>query len=295
MTNSANAKDFQEIWTRIAEHFDILFTTEDSIDQLKQAILQLAVMGKLVPQDPNDEPVSVLLEKIAKEKERLIVEGKIKKQKVLSEVDKGNLPFELPKGWECVNFSDLAIRMGSGSTPRGGKSAYEESGIPFLRSQNVRNEGVELRDVAFINGTIHEKMSNTVVYPNDLLLNITGGSLGRSTIYPTGIGEANVSQHVSIIRLYEVLDVRFVHLCVLSPYIQSLIWGRQVGMAREGLSKKVLELFEFPVPPINEQKRIVEKVHNLMTLCDQLKKRLKDAQTTQLHLANAIVEKAIIQ
>ena len=111
LTSAADQDEFTEAWQRIADHFDTLFTTEQSIDQLKQTILQLAVMGKLVPQDPNDEPASVLLEKIAKEKARLIKEGKIKKQKPLPEISDDEKPFDLPDSWawtyvgECFSLT----------------------------------------------------------------------------------------------------------------------------------------------------------------------------------------------
>jgi type I restriction enzyme S subunit len=100
LTGAKDHKEFTETWNRIKEHFDILFTTEESIDQLKQTILQLAVMGKLVEQNPEDEPASELLKKIAKEKEKLIKEGKIKKQNPLPEISEDEKPFELPKTWE---------------------------------------------------------------------------------------------------------------------------------------------------------------------------------------------------
>ena len=293
LTNAADQDELESTWQRIANHFGTLFTTERSIDQLKQTILQLAVMGKLVPQNPEDEPASVLLEKIAKEKARFIEEGKIKKQKPLPEIAEDEKPFNLPVGWEFVRLGDIANRIGSGSTPRGGKSAYVESGIPFLRSQNVWNHGLELNAVAYIAEETHQKMSNTVVVPNDILLNITGASLGRCAVYPDGLGEANVSQHVTIIRPTDAETRFFLHLCILSPYTQSLVWARQVGMAREGLSKKVLELFEIPLPPLAEQHRIEAKVDELFAVCDSLKERLNDAQTTQISLADAIVEQAV--
>ena len=201
--------------------------------------------------------------------------------------------FELPQGWEFVRLGDISNKIGSGSTPRGGKSSYVTSGIPFLRSQNVWNHGLELGDVAYISKKTHQKMSNTVVVPNDILLNITGASLGRCTVYPDGLGEANVSQHVTIIRPTDSGTRFYLHICMLSPYMQALIWGRQVGMAREGLSKKVLELFEIPIPPLAEQKRIVSRVDELMGLCDTLKEQLNDALTTQVQLADAIVEQAV--
>jgi type I restriction enzyme S subunit len=293
LTQSANQTEFAAAWQRIAEHFDTLFTTEHSIDQLKQTILQLAVMGKLVPQDPNDEPASVLLEKIAEEKARLVKAGELKKQDFLPLITDEEKEFESPKGWEFARLGNITNKIGSGSTPRGGESAYINSGIPFLRSQNIWNHGLEINDVAFISEETHKKMSNTVVISNDILLNITGASLGRCAVFPEDIGEANVSQHVTIIRptISETKD--YLHYCILSPYIQKLVWGRQVGMAREGLSKKVLELFEIPLPPLAEQHRIVAKVDELMTLCDPLKARIQSAQTTQIHLADTIVEQAV--
>ena len=293
LTNSTGAAELEQNWTRLADHFDNLFTTEHSIDQLKQTVLQLAVMGKLVPQDPNDEPAAVLLEKIAAEKAQLIKEKKIKKQKPLPSITEDEKPFSLPDGWEFVRMGDLTSKLGSGSTPRGGKSAYVNEGIAFLRSQNVWNDGLKLDDVEFISEETHRKMANTKVVPGDILLNITGASLGRSTIFPVSLKEANVSQHVTIIRLIELNMVRFTHMGILSPMVQRLVWGRQVGMAIEGLSKKVLEAFEFPVPPLAEQHRIVAKVDQLMSFCDELKARLQQAQQTQLHLADALVEQAL--
>jgi type I restriction enzyme S subunit len=292
LTDAKNADELNDNWQTISQHFDALFTTQASIEQLKQTILQLAVMGKLVKQNPNDEPAAKLLERIATEKQQLIKDGKIKKQKPLSPITDEFKPFGLPVGWEFERFGNLTSRLGSGSTPRGGQSAYVEEGVIFLRSQNVWNDGLKLDDTAYISDVTNEKMNNTQVFPGDVLLNITGASLGRSTIFPEHLKIANVSQHVTIIRLIEESMGLFVHLGILSPLVQRLVWGRQVGMAIEGLSKKVLELFEFPVPPLAEQQRIVAKVDELMTLCDSLKANLKQAQTTQLHLTDAIVEKA---
>lgn len=287
------AESFAQNWQRLHDHFDTLFTTVASIDALKQTILQLAVMGKLVKQDPNDEPAEKLLERIAKEKAQLIKEGKIKKQKPLPEITDDEKPFELPRGWEFERLGNLTSRLGSGSTPRGGQSAYVAEGVIFLRSQNVWNDGLKLDDTAYISEETHLKMANTCVYPQDVLLNITGASLGRSMIFPKELKTANVSQHVTVIRLIKTDMCDFLHLGIKSPLVQQLVWGRQVGMAIEGLSKKVLEQFEFPVPPLEEQHRIVAKVEQLMSLCDQLKTRLTAAQQTQLHLTDALVEHAV--
>ena len=290
LTQAKDAAEFQTAWATLAQHFDDLFITEDSIDQLKQTILQLAVMGKLVSQDPKDEPASVLLERIKKDKERLIELGEIKKEKPLPAIQAAEIPFNPPIAWEFARLGEITNKIGSGSTPRGGRESYSNEGILFLRSQNIRDHGLELSDVAFITEETHERMSGTKVYPNDILLNITGGSLGRSTIFPDDAEEANVSQHVTIIRPTNPDTRFFLHMCIVSPYGQELIWGRQVGANREGLSKKVLELFEIPIPPLKEQKRIIRKVNELFALCDSLKERITEAQKVANLMADSILE-----
>mgnify|MGYP001444953455 FL=1 len=162
-----------------------------------------------------------------------------------------------------------------------------------MRSQNVWNEGLNTHDIAYITEETHQRMSNTVVYPGDILLNITGASLGRSVILPNTFPEANVSQHVTIARLINPAMTPFVHLCIRSPLLQRTVWDRQVGMAIEGLSKKVLELFEITIPPLAEQHRIVAKVDELMSICDQLKTNLQQSQETQVHLTDALIVQAL--
>ncbi|MFC4994243.1 restriction endonuclease subunit S [Rubritalea tangerina] len=260
------------------------------IKKLRELILELAVRGLLVPQDPNEEPASKLIERISAKKDELIKSKLIKKTKPLPNLTPKDHPFIKPKGWEFIRLGDLTSKLGSGSTPRGGKQAYTDTGIIFLRSQNIWNDGIRLQDIAYIPESTHDSMSNTKVRPHDVLLNITGASLGRSTIFPEHLETANVSQHVTIIRLLDNEMARFVHTGILAPMVQRLVWGRQVGMAIEGLSKKVLELFEFPLPPLAEQKRIVAKVDELMALCDQLEQQTEDNIKTHETLVKTLLD-----
>ena len=163
--------------------------------KLRQKILDLAIRGKLVPQDPNDEPASVLLERIRAEKERLIKEGKIKRSKKSASDTphyENEVPFEVPEGWVWTTINDICSKIGSGSTPRG--SNYAEKGIPFFRSQNVYNDGLVYDDIKYISEEVHENMIGTEVRAKDLLLNITGGSLGRCAIIPDEFRKGNVQQ-----------------------------------------------------------------------------------------------------
>lgn len=258
------------------------------VKKLRELILDLATRGKLVPQDANDPTADELLQLLADERLRLTKAGMMPKSKALPAIDQPG--FDAPSGWKWARLGTITQKIGSGATPRGGKSAYVTDGIPFLRSQNIWNDGLRIDDVARISEETHKQMRNTHVQANDILLNITGASLGRCALVPPDFETANVSQHVTIIRVLEPFCRQFLHLLILAPYTQSLIWGRQVGMAREGLSKKVLELFEIPVPPLAEQHRIVQKVDELLALCDRLEQQTGDQIEAHERLVDTLLE-----
>jgi type I restriction enzyme S subunit len=140
LTEASDAQVFQAAWSQIAANFDCLFTTENSIEQLKQTILQLAVMGKLVPQDPNDEPTSELLKKISTEKARLITEGKIKKQNPLSKISEQEKRFALPDSWEWVRLGDISADIHYGYTAS--SSTQSITGVKLLRITDIQNDAV---------------------------------------------------------------------------------------------------------------------------------------------------------
>ena len=233
---------------------------------LRQKILDLAIHGKLVPQDPNDEPVSVLLERIKAEKERLIKEGKIKRTKrSKAACDKPHYPYELPEGWCWTTIEDVCSKIGSGSTPKG--SNYSKEGIPFFRSQNVQNFGIVLSDIKYISEEVHQSMKGTEVIANDLLLNITGGSLGRCAVVPINFKIGNVSQHVCILRTV-LVKPEYLHCFILSSFFAKSM--KITGSGREGLPKYNLEKMLFPLPPIHEQERIIIEVKQLLNYIDKL-------------------------
>jgi len=277
----------------LERHFDTAFAAPNGIQKLRELILTLAMQGKLVPQDPKDQPASELLKEIEAEKQRLVKEKRIGKPNTLSGNNLEEVPYKLPKGWEWVILEQLVTKIGSGSTPRGGKEAYVIDGIPFLRSQNIWNSGLRTDDVAFISEETHRKMAATTVMPMDILLNITGASLGRCAIIPGEFEEANVSQHVTIIRCVNPETRRFIHYLILSPYGQSMIWTRQVGMSREGLSKKVLEQFQIPLPPLAQQHRIVSEIDRLMARCDELEKLRAERNQKRITVHTAALDRLL--
>ena len=253
------------------------------LNQLRQAILQEAVEGRLTTKWRDKHPdlisgdnhAAKLLEKIKTEKERLIKErntstklcARIKKEKPLPPITKAEQPFDLPAGWVWCRLGDICSKIGSGSTPKG--SNYSAEGIPFFRSQNIQDNGLVYDDIKFISLDVHKQMSGTVVLAGDLLLNITGGSLGRCASVPLDFNEGNVSQHVCIIRAV-VLSKAFIHKLILSPLFQEMVFQFTTGAGREGLPKYNLEQFIIPLPSLVEQQAITERVDNLMGMLDEL-------------------------
>ena len=274
----------------LLSNLDILATAPGGVARLRELILTLAVQGKLLAQDPADEPASVLLQKIRAEKDRLIAEGRIKRDKPLAEIAEEHKPFELPVGWEWVRLGALLKKVGAGSTPLGGREVYVSSGVKFLRSQNVWNEGLRLDGVAFIRPETHAKMAGTVVVANDLLFNITGASIGRCAVVPGDFDEANVSQHVTIIRTVLTELNAFLHKVLVSRHVQQTVMDVQVGVSREGLSIAKLGQFLVPLPPLAEQSRIVARVTQLRRLCADLRQRLAEREAVQARLAEALVQ-----
>ena len=275
------------------QHLARMTTRPDQIPPLREAILNLAVRGRLIPQEPNDEPASELLKRIQAAKAGLVNQGQVKKPEAFEPVRADEIPFAIPNGWEVVRMGWLARKLGAGSTPLGGKSVYQSEGVPFLRSQNVHDDGLRLCGVAFISRVIHDRMAGTHVRQQDILLNITGASIGRCAVVPSTFVEGNVSQHVAIIRLF-LADIReFIHLSLISPFFQKVIDDVQVGVSREGLSMQRLRLFPMLLPPLAEQRRIVVKVEELMAVCDRLEAQLTTAQTESRRLLEAVLQAAL--
>ncbi|MFZ3503359.1 restriction endonuclease subunit S [Vibrio harveyi] len=293
LTNSQYATELMANWARISEHFDTLFTTEQSIDQLKQTILQLAVMGKLVPQDPNDEPAAILLERIAEEKAQLVKEKKIKKQKALLPIAEDEKPFELPKGWAWCRLDDICQGITSGSTPP--KSNFQElPGIPYLKVYNIRNQLIDFEyNPQFIDIECHSsKLARSVLYPGDVVMNIVGPPLGKIALIPDSYPEWNCNQAITFFRPIEPSLNRYIYTYLTAgTFLDSI---ELIGTAgQDNISVTKSRSIVLPTPPLEEQSRIVRKVNDLLKICEQLKQRLRDSQQTQLQLTDAIVEQAL--
>ena len=196
---------------------------------------------------------------------------------------------EVPEGWAIIKLADLTTKIGSGVTPKGGKKAYVESGFQLIRSQNVGWGEMLLDDVAFITPEQHEKMDATKLKKDDVLLNITGASIGRSAIYKGETGAANVNQHVCILRTKEVLAAGYLNAWLLSHAGQKTIDAFQAGGNRQGLNFQQIGSFPIPLPPISEQQRIAEIISSVDELIAQHKSVIEQQARTKRGLMDDLL------
>ncbi|EHG6000368.1 MULTISPECIES: restriction endonuclease subunit S [Escherichia] len=289
LTDSQNAEELAENWARISEHFDTLFTTEASVDALKQTILQLAVMGKLVPQDPSDEPASELLNRIAQEKAQLVKDGKIKKQKPLPPISDEEKPFELPEGWEWSYLSDIGIlaRGRSKHRPRNDPTLYADGTIPLVQTGDVaRSNGCINTYSALYNqlGLSQSKLWNKGTLCITIAANIAdSGILNFDACFPDSV--------VGFTPYENEIPVLYFHYFMMT--IKSTLEKFAPSTAQKNINIDILSQLFFPCPPLEEFHRIVDKVQNLLSVCDVLKAYIQSAQQTQLHLADALTDAAI--
>lgn len=295
LTSASDHAWFASAWQRIAAHFDTLFTSKESIDQLKQSILQLAVMGKLVPQDSNDEPASELLKRIASEKVKLVKEGKIKKETPLSPIGEDEKPFELPTKWEWTRLSDISdIQSGIAKGKKYSQKDVIE--LPYLRVANVQRGFLVLDEIKNIE-ILESEREKYSVRPRDLLITEGGDwdKVGRTAIWPERSGTMLHQNHVFKARLILSDQNEFwLEKYMNGPFARAYFAGSSKQTTNlASINKTQLSNTVLPLPPPAEQQRIVSKVDELMALCDQLTSQLSGAQTIQLHLADATTDKAL--
>ena len=288
----ARIQKLEQEFKALADEYE---SQEKWLADLRSALLQEAISGQLTADwrtaNPNVEPAYVLLERIAEEKAELIRTKQIRKEKPLPPITPDEVPFDIPSTWEWSRLIQVCVRTGSGATPRGGKSAYVSEGVPFLRSQNVLNASLDISDVAHITEETHASMSHTEVRPNDVLLNITGGSIGRSCVVPESFVRGNVNQHVSIIRAFGNMCPDYLSGLFLSPFYQAFIETAQTGAGREGLPKGKMDLGLIPIPPETEQKEIVRRLEVQLEKVNALQEALeRSKEAAQLLMKSKLAE-----
>ena len=277
---------FDSAWAFIARNFADLYSVPENVAELKKAILQLAVMGKLVPQDPNDQPASELLKEIEAEKKKLIKAGKIKKQEPLPPIKPEEVPYTLPAGWAWVRLRDLGYFQG-GKTPSTNKASYWQGTIPWVSAKDMKTLIIHDSEDHVTEAGVASGLA--LIPINSVLMVVRSGILRRA--FPVAINATvcTINQDLKALVLFPGVYAAYV-LLMLRGFEKYILCNlTKAGMTVESVMFNDFCVHRFPLPPLAEQKRIVAKVDALMALCDELEQQLKDATDKQTALLNAVV------
>jgi len=288
LTQTSDATDFATNWQRLAEHFHTLFTTESSIDALKQTLLQLAVMGKLVPQDPNDEPADELLGEITKEIALLHSEGKIRKPKLTNPIPSEDRVFPTPQGWKWIRLSQITRQLGDGLH---GTPIYSQDGeYYFVNGNNLKQGKIVIKpETKTVSETEYFKHKKSLD-EQSILVSING-TIGNVAFYE--YEKIVLGKSACYFNLASGVSKHFVRLLIEAPEFIKYALKSATGTTIKNLGLKAMNDYPIALPPLAEQHNIVRKVDQLMTLCDQLKTRLTQARQLSEQLASILVERAL--
>ena len=263
----------------------------DQVKQLRQTILSLAVRGRLVEQDPADEPASELLKRIDAEKRRLVRAGVIRKLKPPPSLDGTETSFNLPEGWAWTRLGHLSQFVTSGS--RGWAKHYSDEGAIFVRMGNLSKDHYRLRldQIQRVKPPLGGEGTRTRLKSGDILISITG-NVGMLGLIPNGFGEAYINQHTAMVRPMPEMKGRYLAELFRSPFAQEQFNEPQRGIKNSFRLTDVTQL-SIPLPPLAEQQRIVAKVDELMALCDQLEVGLDAAAGTRGLLLDSLLQESL--
>ena len=290
LTASATPDELADHWQRVAQHFDLLLDRPQAIDALEQTLLQLAVRGLLVPQDPTDEPASVLLQKIRAEKDRLITEGKIKKDKPLPPVTDEEKPFELPMGWEWVRFGEYFFELCTG--PFGSvihKEDYVEGGVPLINPSHMIGGRISHDPSVSVSLEMSIQLRAYRLSPGDVVL-ARRGEVGRYALVTEAQDGWLCGTGSFFVKLHDSCNREFFGLVLEDPDLRRHLQGESVGSTMVNLNQRILVETSMALPPLPEQSRIVTRVTQLRRLCFELRQRLAEREAVQARLAEALVQ-----
>lgn len=286
LTQSETPGQLTENWQCIATHFDLLLDRPEAVDALEQTILQLAVRGLLVPQEPQDEPASELLKKIRLEKDRLIAEGKIKRDKPLSPISENEQPFTLPMGWSWARFPELGDfgRGKSKHRPRNDPALFNPPKYPLIQTGEVSRAKGIVQEVHSYYSDIG--LAQSRMWPKGTLCITIAANIAESAVL--GFDSCFPDSVVGFVPANTMGNVEYFLLFVETARADLLAFAP--ATAQKNINLEILSSLLIPVPPLNELTRIVTRVESLRRLCFDLRQRLTASQSTQAHLAEALVQ-----
>jgi len=281
-------------------------------DQLRKSILQQAIQGKLVPQDPNDEPASALLERIREEKARLVKEKKIKKEKNPSVIFRGEdnshyekfiltgevkciddeIPFELPNGWEWCRLGEVALVKGGKRVPNGYKLLEKPTSHIYIRVTDMKEGSLSNKNLRYISDTVYESIKTYTISKDDLYLTIAG-SIGKVGIVPPLFEGMNLTENAVKLTRISIFKM-FLYHCICSELVQAQFHQRTNQVAQPKLAIERIESTLIPLPPLAEQQRIVAKIEELMPLVEQYSKAQSKLEVLNTNIREQL-KKSILQ
>ena len=259
----------------------------DQIKQLRQTILNLAVRGKLVPQDPNHEPAERLLD-------RVLAQQWTKKRKLselVPEDDAVSAAFPLPAEWIWASV-EMLVRPNETVTYGILKPEWVKNGVPTVRVTEMKTGQIEVAALPHCDPARAAKFHKTMLAPGDLLIS-KDGTIGKTAFVPPELAGGNITQHVLRFPITDLVDRHFVRLAIDAPFCQAWMVGETKGVALQGVNVGDFRRMPIPLPPLDEQQRIVAKVDELMVLCDRLDASLAAAAATRRHLLDALLAEAL--
>ncbi len=263
------------------------------VKQLRQSFLREAMQGKLVPQDAGEEAASALLERIKTEKAELIKQKKIKKQKPLAPISDEEIPFEIPENWVWCRLGemiDIKRPLTYGIVKMG--NPPKNNGVYALRSSDIKYRYIDLSKVRKVKSEISNQYTRTILQGNEILLNVRG-TLGGCAITNSTLCGFNIAREIAMIALHNQNLNNFVFNVLTSPFFRDEVNKNLRGIAYKGLNLNLLNSFLIPLPPLSEQKRIVEKMDGLMKYCDQLEESIKASQKQNEQLLQQVLREAL--
>jgi type I restriction enzyme S subunit len=289
LTDSETPAQLADNWHRIATHFDLLLDRPEAVDALEQTILQLAVRGLLVPQDPQDEPASVLLKKIRIEKDKRIAVGKIKRDKPLPPIADDEQPFALPAGWCWARFPELG-EFGRGKSkhrPRNDPALFNPSKYPLIQTGEVSRAKGVVKEVHSYYSDLG--LAQSRMWPKGTLCITIAANIAESAVL--GFDSCFPDSVVGFVPEDAMGNVDYFLLFVETARADLLAFAP--ATAQKNINLEILSSLLIPVPPLNELTRIVTRVAQLRRLCADLRQRLAASQSTQAHLAEALIQEVV--
>lgn len=308
----------EELFHELDRCVNILKNTQDKLKIYKQALTRFAFEGKLTEKwrlKNHPKSSDILLEKIKQDRRKLynqeLEDWKALMKTWIGNGKKGKRPkkpipikkleplvdsltnSQVPSLWKWIKIGDFEKLVSSGATPKGGQSTYLTEGIPFIRSMNVHNNKLDLNGLVYIDELTHERMDRSQINENDVLLNITGASIGRSAYIPSEFGKANVNQHVCIIRTCtKDINYKYLSKFLNSPVAQGIIQNINSGATREALTFEQIRNFPFPLCSVDEQDYIVSILESQYSFLDKLELIILESLRKSEILRQAILKKA---